>query len=983
MASAHAVDVGVLESEIAALGRQWLAGAREVEATAKPSRQDRWMQWAMRDPAFRTQLFRFVDAFPTLRGAHRIQAHLRDHLSQQGVELPRWLAAGLAAGSWVPGVVARTTAKQIEAMARRFIAGSDESEALPQLRERWERGVAFSVDLLGEACLSLEEADAYQQRYLRLIDALAREVVSWPARPTLESDALGALPRANVSIKISALHPKVDPLDFDGSIARLEERIEPILRAAEAQHVFVNFDMEQSALVDLTLALFERCCERHEGPVGLALQAYLRRGDADAQRIVAWSRRTGRQVTVRLVKGAYWDHEVILAQQRGWPIPVWRRKDETDACFERMAARFLDATPTRAGEGGIRLAIGSHNIRSIAATLAMLRVRDLPASALELQMLYGMAEPLERTAVAQGLRLREYVPVGPMIPGMAYLVRRLLENTSNVSWLRAERYGGVDDAELLRSPHGEPAPGAGVPPHDAGVPPHDAAPDPTTRQDAPFRNEPTRDFSDARQRTAFAQAVAAARVPEVAITRDVAAVDGLLTTADAGFARWRLVPVAERAEVLCAAADRLSARRDELSGILVREAGKPWREADADVCEAVDFCRFYARHAVALLAEQHLGDFAGEDDRLWWEPRGVAVVISPWNFPLAICAGMTTAALAMGNAVVVKPAEQTPGIAKLLCGVLHDCGVPRDALQFVPGEGETVGAALVRDPRVAIIAFTGSQRVGLDILRAAHEPHPGQRHVKQAICEMGGKNAIVVDASADPDEAVRGVRDSAFGYAGQKCSACSRVLVVDDVYDAFVPRLLAATRALVVGDPLDPATDVGPVIDDAAERKIREYLAIGRQEATLALAMEAPRQPAFGKPFVGPHVFTDVRPEHRIANEEIFGPVLAVLRVRDFEQALQVANGTGYKLTGGVFSRRPAHLERARREFRVGNLYLNRGITGALVARQPFGGLGLSGAGTKAGCREYLLQFAQQRASCENTMRRGFAPELVAGGTDR
>ncbi len=964
MTSAVWRDGRDLEPEIAAIGRRWLTAARKVEATTKPSRQDRLMQWAMRDAAFRTQLFRFVDAFPTLRGARQIQEHLRDHLAQPGIELPRWLGAGLAAGSLLPGVFARTTAKQIEAMARRFIAGSDETDALPALRERWSHGVAFSVDLLGEACLSLGEAEAYQQRYRRLIDALANEVASWPARPTLESDALGALPRANVSIKISALHPKVDPLDFEGSIARLEERIEPILRTAEAQNVFVNFDMEQSALVDLTLALFERCCVRHAGPMGLAMQAYLRRGDADAQRIVAWSRRTGRQVSVRLVKGAYWDHEVIHAQQRGWPCPVWRHKDETDACFERMAARFLDAAPTRAGEGGVRLAIGSHNLRSIAATQAMLRVRDLPASALELQMLYGMAEPLERTAVAQGLRLREYVPVGPMIPGMAYLVRRLLENTSNVSWLRAERYEGVEDAELLRSPHRDAAAAPSVRPGDA------------TTGDTAFENEPTRDFSDAQQRVAFAHAVASARVPPVAITGDVGLVDGLLAAAETGFARWREVSVQSRAEILFAAADRLRARRDELSGILVREAGKPWREADADVCEAIDFCRFYARHAVSLQTEQRLGGYAGEDDRLWWEPRGVAVVISPWNFPLAICAGMTTAALAMGNTVVVKPAEQTPGIAKVLCDLLHDCGVPRDVLQFVPGAGETIGAALVRDPRVAIVAFTGSRDVGLEILRAAHEPHPRQRHIKQVVCEMGGKNAIVVDASADPDEAVRGVRDSAFGYAGQKCSACSRVIVVDEVYDAFVPRLLAATRALVIGDPLDPATDLGPVIDETAAQKIREYLAIGRQEATSALAMEAPRLPSVGKPFVGPQIFTDVRPEHRLANEEIFGPVLAVLRARDFEHALQIANATGYKLTGGVFSRRPAHLARARREFRVGNLYLNRGITGALVGRQPFGGLGLSGAGTKAGCREYLLQFAQQRASCENTTRRGFAPEL-------
>jgi len=258
------------------------------------------------------------------------------------------------------------------------------------------------------------------------------------------------------------------------------------------------------------------------------------------------------------------------------------------------------------------------------------------------------------------------------------------------------------------------------------------------------------------------------------------------------------------------------------------------------------------------------------------------------------------------------------------------------------------------------------------------EVQPGQHHIKQVVCEMGGKNAILVDASADLDEAVLGVRSSAFGYAGQKCSACSRVVVVEDAYEIFLPRLLESTRALRIGDPADPATDVGPVIDTAAAAKIRDYIEIGRREATLALALEVPADArcAFGKPFVAPHVFSEVLPDHRIAREEIFGPVLAVLRARDFEHALEIANDGSYKLTGGVFSRRPAHLERARRDFRVGNLYLNRGITGALVGRQPFGGLGLSGTGTKAGCREVLMQFAQQRASCENTTRRGFAPEL-------
>jgi RHH-type proline utilization regulon transcriptional repressor/proline dehydrogenase/delta 1-pyrroline-5-carboxylate dehydrogenase len=284
----------------------------------------------------------------------------------------------------------------------------------------------------------------------------------------------------------------------------------------------------------------------------------------------------------------------------------------------------------------------------------------------------------------------------------------------------------------------------------------------------------------------------------------------------------------------------------------------------------------------------------------------------------------------------------------------------------------------VRNPRVAIIAFTGSKAVGLDIIRAAGVTSDDQRFVKKVVCEMGGKNAIIVDTSADLDEAVLGVRQSAFSYAGQKCSACSRVIVLDDIHEAFLRRLVESTRSLVVGDPLDPATDVGPVIDDEAAKKIREYVEIGKLEGKLELAQHEPEAHVAGKPLIYPHIFSGIRPEHRLAREEIFGPVLSVIRAKSFDEALTIANGTAYKLTGGVFSRKPSNLEKARREFRVGNLYLNRGITGALVGRQPFGGFGLSGIGSQAGGSEYLLQFVEPRVCTENTMRRGFAPDTSA-----
>jgi RHH-type proline utilization regulon transcriptional repressor/proline dehydrogenase/delta 1-pyrroline-5-carboxylate dehydrogenase len=310
--------------------------------------------------------------------------------------------------------------------------------------------------------------------------------------------------------------------------------------------------------------------------------------------------------------------------------------------------------------------------------------------------------------------------------------------------------------------------------------------------------------------------------------------------------------------------------------------------------------------------------------------------------------------------------------------MLWAAGVPRDVLQFTPGPGSVVGAALVRDPRVALIAFTGSCAVGLEILEAAARTPPGQAHVKKVVCEMGGKNAILVDESADLDEAVLGVRQSAFGYSGQKCSACGRVIVVEAVYGPFLKRLVESTRSLVIGDPADPGTDVGPVINAKAAEKIRAYIEIGKREGRLELACEVPPglEERVGKPYVGPHVFSGIRPEHRLANEEIFGPVLAVMRAADFREALDLANASDYRLTGGVFSRKPSHLELARRDFRVGNLYLNRGITGALVGRQPFGGFGLSGTGSKAGGREYLLHFVEPRCCAENTMRHGFAPGL-------
>jgi RHH-type proline utilization regulon transcriptional repressor/proline dehydrogenase/delta 1-pyrroline-5-carboxylate dehydrogenase len=418
-------------------------------------------------------------------------------------------------------------------------------------------------------------------------------------------------------------------------------------------------------------------------------------------------------------------------------------------------------------------------------------------------------------------------------------------------------------------------------------------------------------------------------------------------------------------------------RRFELAAWEVFECGKPWREADADVAEAIDFSEFYAAEAIALHQPQGV-DVPGEENRFEYLPRGVVGVIAPWNFPLAILTGMTTAALATGNTVVMKPAEQSPIVAAKLQEIFQEAGFPPGVVNYLPGDGETAGAALVEHPGVALIAFTGSRAVGLAInRRAAEVSAAGIPYVKRVIAEMGGKNAIIVDDDADLDEAVLGVVRSAFGYQGQKCSACSRCIVLEKIHDAFLSRLVEAVKSLQIGPAEAPATTVGPVIDEAALERIRGYIELGRREAREVLSIDVGPLAQRGY-FVGPHIFADVPQDSRLAQEEIFGPVLAVLRAADLDEALRIANNTQYALTGGVYSRSPGNLQRVRREFLVGNLYINRPITGALVGRQPFGGFKLSGIGSKAGGRDYLLQFALPRTITENTMRRGFAPGVEA-----
>jgi RHH-type transcriptional regulator, proline utilization regulon repressor / proline dehydrogenase / delta 1-pyrroline-5-carboxylate dehydrogenase len=441
--------------------------------------------------------------------------------------------------------------------------------------------------------------------------------------------------------------------------------------------------------------------------------------------------------------------------------------------------------------------------------------------------------------------------------------------------------------------------------------------------------------------------------------------------AGAGFRDWGSRTAEERARVLRDGAQALRQRRLELAALQVRECAKPWVEADADVCEAIDFLEYYARGAVELERGPKLVQAPGERNTMRYAPRGIAAVIAPWNFPLAIPTGMTAAALAAGNAVVLKPAEQSPASALMLVEALHGAGVPADALALLPGYGEA-GAALVRDPGVHLIAFTGSSAVGLEIVRAAGEVADDQAHVKRVVAEMGGKNCVIVDADADLDEAVPAIVDSAFGYAGQKCSAASRVLAHESVAETLLERLAGATEVLVVDQAERFGTEVPPVIEQEAQERVFHYSELAGEQGRLVTRRGELSDDGW---FCPPTIASDLPEDSPVIHDEVFGPLLALDSVPSVEAACDVIDALPFALTGGLFSRSPATVEYVTSRSPVGNLYVNRGITGAMVGRQPFGGNKRSGVGSKAGGPDYLLQFAEPRVVSENTMRHGLPME--------
>lgn len=970
------------ETRLQAIGGELLALA---QAHQKEHRGDQWLnevfERAMANPDFRLRAMRFVDVLPALEDDAVLVRHLHGYFDEGELPLPgiaRWglqLAGGLA-----PRMLAAAVRRGAGLMARRFLGGADIGEALETVDRLHQTGMGVSLDHLGEAVVSEAEAAAYLGRVLDAVQRLGEHarLRQWDPR----ADAVSAGP-LNLSVKLSSLYSQASAHDLNNSVGAILDRLRPLARAARREGISLCLDMEHYDLKPVVLEVFRRLAEDSEfvdwAGMAVALQAYLQDADADIARLAEWTANRPAPVTVRLVRGAYWDQETILAGLRGWASPVWPDKNRTDACFERCLHSLFDSG------GTLRPAVATHNVRSLALALVLAEERGLGEGDFELQMLHGMGAALHSAVVEYGVPLRIYLPFGKLLPGMAYLVRRLLENSSSQSFLRLGQVPKTGGQELLRPPEAS-----------------EAIPQPA-RHPA-FRNEPVRRFTDAAERRGFADALTRVRKElgrdspliiggrEIETGQTIASMnparnseligrvskasreqaDAAVAAATSALPEWRARTAEQRSALLRRTASLLRGRRDEFAAWAILEAGKPWTEADADVCEAIDFLEYYANQAERLGVGREV-NLPGETNRYHYRSRGVGLVLPPWNFPLAILTGLLSATLVTGNTAILKPSSQTPVIAARLVDLLREAGCPDGVVNYLPGSGADVGEYLVRHAGVHLIAFTGSLEVGTRINRLAAELGTDQHHLKRVIAEMGGKNAIIVDADADLDDAVRGVVGSAFGYAGQKCSACSRVILVGDVYRRFLPRLLDAVRSIPIGPPEAPGTLLGPVIEAAARERIEHTITAAAKHTTLALRGESSLEEGW---FVPPAVFTDVDPGSPLAQEEIFGPVLAVIEAGDFDRALEIANATRYALTGGVYSREPVHLERAAEQFQVGNLYLNRNITGALVHRQPFGGFSLSGIGSKAGGPDYLLQFMEPRVVTENTLRRGYAPQV-------
>ena len=918
--------------------------------------QDWFLSVIAEDELLLRQVLRFVALLPSLRfdqsrrevvraireSVHMLRRPQTASHSHQGARgrLLSLAAQGLALAVRVlpARMVGAVVDRAVGLMAARFIVADTPAEVTARFADLERLGRDASLDQLGELVLTQQEADRYADAVIRLIDLAAAHYSSSAAQRIVNE---AGIPRAQVSVKLSALSTHFNPVDPEMTAVEMCQRLRRILHHAKRRGAFLCFDAEHYAYRDLSLqipaAVLAATPDLDDfGDFGFVVQAYLKDAVPFVERVAALAHQRGHRIQVRLVKGAYWDAETAEAEAHDVPAPTFRNKAETDIHFQQLVLVILERSDALA------LAVGSHNLRehAFAETVRAQLYPDAPV--IEHQVLHQMTEGVARALAAAGWVTRDYVPVGDLVPGIAYLVRRILENASQVGILAQSRDRlsvdaiATDPARRLSELRAQ------------GV----YAWDPAVRAvDERFRPSPPVRLHLPAEREAFAAALASTPVHPPAFVTP-AEVPHMVQQVVQGAEAWSAWPPEARAVVLIRAAERMRAQRLALGALIVREGRKLWVEALAEVDEAVDYLWFYARSTVHWHAVLR--------DRI--EPLGVAAVIAPWNFPLAIPCGMTAAALAAGNAVLLKPAEQTPAIGAALTTLLHAAGVPPDALMCVPGDGQ-VGAALVTNAQVDVVAFTGSWEVGAQIFyTSARVP---TRRLRRVIAETGSKNPIVVAASADLDTAIEGILRSAFGHAGQKCSACSRVLVDARLAQPLAERLGKAAGELQAGRAEDPATQLNPVITPADAARLRaaaarastEVQATGGRVVVDASGREAPAD------IVGPAVFLlreGVDPVRvPLANEELFGPIVHLIPYTTPGEAVRFANGVPYALTAGIFAQSAEDVDFFARRLDAGNLYINRPITAARVGIEPFGGFKRSGTGPKAGGDEYLLALVE------------------------
>ena len=853
--------------------------------------------------------------------------------------------------------VVAATVRAIQLLGRQFVLGRSIGEAMDEAgsQRKAQARLSFSYDMLGEGARTERDAERYLASYRHALRAIAGGRV---ASSPMAADG--------ISIKLSALFTRYEDAQRERVAAVLLPRVKALVDEAATANLNLTIDAEESDRLELSLALFEALAAHIAAThpqwqgFGLAVQAYQTRALAVVDEVARIARTHGLRFMVRLVKGAYWDGEVKRAQEAGLPgYPVFTHKHHTDLSYLACAARLIEHHAV------IYPQFATHNAGTIAAIVQMASAQG---AAFEMQRLHGMGEGVYREVLAATpVACRVYAPVGEHRDLLAYLVRRLLENGANSSFVHQLADAAVAPEELLASPLEASLATQATP----------ALPLPAALYGAGRANSTGVDLACVAQRAPLETAVAMTRVAAPPMDTP-AEVDAAMQRLHRGFEAWHQRPLAERAAILRAAADALDARLPEFCGLLVKEAHKTLGDCVAEVREAVDFCRYYADQAELRLGEQALPGPTGERNTLRMKGRGVFVCISPWNFPLAIFAGQVVAALVAGNTVAAKPAEQTPVVAARFVELLHRAGVPADALALLHGLGETVGAALVAHRHTAGVCFTGSTQVARIINRTlAAKDGP----IVPLIAETGGLNAMVVDSSALPEQVVDAVVQSAFRSAGQRCSAL-RLLVLHEATAAGVIEMLQGAMAeLGVGDPAQLATDVGPLIDDEAFGAITA--AVQRLEREARLLGRTPVDAGAFPRLLAPVAFEI----GRIADlkAEVFGPVLHVVRwgpshaAKTVDEVVAQVNALGYGLTLGVQTRIDTRAERIAAAARVGNVYVNRNMIGAVVGVQPFGGEGLSGTGPKAGGPHYLYRFCAEQTVTINTAAAGGNAELLAG----